>query len=74
MDHQLSQGTSLVFRYSFGDRRYFEPFAGQTFSAVPGFGNDVPRRSQNALVGVTHVFHRNLLTTRGSRLSGLHRR
>lgn len=56
VDQHLSQATSLVFRYSFGDRRYFEPFAGPTFSAVPGFGNSVPRRSQNALVGVTHVF------------------
>jgi hypothetical protein len=56
VDHQLSQATSLVFRYSFGDRRYFEPFAGQTFAAVPGFGNSVPRRSQNALIGATHVF------------------
>ena len=50
-----------MFRYSFGDRRYFEPFAGQTFSAVPGFGNDVPRRSQNALIGATHVFSPKLI-------------
>ncbi len=36
--------------------RLFEPFAGPTFAAVPGYGNDVTRRSQNAMVGETHVF------------------
>ena len=29
---------------------FFEPFAGSTFSAVPGYGNDVPRRAQNLVV------------------------
>ena len=61
IDHNVSQLTSLIFRYSFGDRRYFEPFAGQNLSAVPGFGNSVPRRSQNALVGLTHVFSPRLV-------------
>ncbi len=61
VDHQLSERTSLIFRYSFGDRRYFEPFAGATLSAVPGYGNDVPRRSQNALVGLTQVLSPNLV-------------
>ena len=28
----------------------------QTLSLVPGYGNEVPRRSQNAMVGLTHVF------------------
>ncbi|MDQ3802934.1 MAG: carboxypeptidase regulatory-like domain-containing protein [Acidobacteriota bacterium] len=56
LDHSLSRNSTLVFRYSFGDRRFFEPFAGPTFAAVPGFGNDVPRRSQNAMLGETHVF------------------
>ncbi|MBA3514920.1 MAG: TonB-dependent receptor [Pyrinomonadaceae bacterium] len=61
VDHFLSNLTSLVFRYSFGDRRFFEPFAGPTLSAVPSYGNDVPRRSQNAMVGVTHVFSPKLV-------------
>ncbi|HKY29119.1 MAG TPA: TonB-dependent receptor [Pyrinomonadaceae bacterium] len=56
VDHLFSNATTLVMRYSFGDRRFFEPFAGPTLSAVPGFGNEVPRRSQNAMVGLTHVF------------------
>jgi hypothetical protein len=39
-------------RYSFSDRRLFEPFAGPQFAAVPGFGNDVPRRAHNAVVSL----------------------
>jgi hypothetical protein len=61
VDHFLTSVTTLVFRYSFGDRRFFEPFAGPTLSAVPGYGNEVPRRSQNAMVGVTHVFSPELV-------------
>jgi len=61
LDYNLSDSTSLVARYSFGDRRLFEPFAGASFAAVPGYGNDVPRRSQNALVGLTHVFSPDLV-------------
>jgi len=56
LDHALSRNSTVVFRYSLGDRRFFEPFAGPTFAAVPGFGNDVPRRSQNAMLGETHAF------------------
>jgi hypothetical protein len=56
VDHTLSDMTSLVFRYSFGDRALFEPFTGQGFSVVPGYGDDVTRRSQNAMLGATHVF------------------
>ncbi|MEK6281393.1 MAG: TonB-dependent receptor [Acidobacteriota bacterium] len=61
VDHMLRDATTLVFRYSFGDRKYFEPFAGATLAAVAGFGNDVPRRSQNAMVGLTHVFSPRLV-------------
>ena len=43
---------TLTGRYSFSDRRLFEPFAGPAFSAVPGFGNDVPRRAQNAVLSL----------------------
>lgn len=55
-DHRFSQRADLTARYSFGDRDYFEPYAGQTYSQVPGFGNNVPRRGQNAMVGYTQVF------------------
>jgi hypothetical protein len=56
VDHSLSAASTLVFRYSFGDRKLFEPFSGPNFSLVPGFGDDVTRRSQNAMIGETHVF------------------
>ncbi len=56
VDHVLNERSSLAFRYSFGDRDLFEPFAGPSFSAVPGYGNDVRRRSQNAMISETHVF------------------
>ncbi|HVF88225.1 MAG TPA: TonB-dependent receptor, partial [Pyrinomonadaceae bacterium] len=56
IDHRLGDASTLVFRYSFGDRKLFEPFTGSTFSLVPGYGDDVTRRSQNAMIGETHVF------------------
>jgi Carboxypeptidase regulatory-like domain len=61
VDHLWTDNTTLVFRFSFGNRNYFEPFAGPTLSAVPGYGNDVPRRSQNAMIGLTHVFSPRLV-------------
>lgn len=56
IDHLLNSRSTWAFRYSFGDRDLFEPFAGSGFSLVPGFGNDVTRRSQNAMISETHVF------------------
>jgi hypothetical protein len=56
IDHRPTDNASLVLRYSLGDRRLFEPFAGPTLASVPGYGNDVLRRSQNALAGWTQVF------------------
>jgi hypothetical protein len=43
-------GFTLTSRYSFADRRLFEPFAGPGFSAVPRFGNEAPRRAQSLVV------------------------
>jgi hypothetical protein len=51
---------TLTARYSFSDRRLFEPFAGPQFSAVPGFGTEVPRRAQNLVT--------SLVTPIGTRL------
>jgi len=56
LDHSLSGRSNLVFRYSFNDRDLFEPFSGPTFSLVPGYGVNIPRRSQNVMLGETHVF------------------
>lgn len=55
LDQHLSDTTQLTFRYSFGDRKLFEPFTGPTFSLVPGFGDNVRRRSQNAMAALNMV-------------------
>ena len=56
LDHLVNSRSNLVFRYSFGDRQLFEPFTGATFALVPGYGDDVTRRSQNLMLGETHIF------------------
>jgi hypothetical protein len=61
VDHHLNDRADLVFRYSFGDRDLFEPFTGPSFSLVPGFGDTVKRRSQNAMAAVTLLFTPNLV-------------
>jgi hypothetical protein len=55
VDHRLTDRADLAVRYSFGDRDLFEPFTGPSFSAVPGFGDFVKRRSQNAMAALTLV-------------------
>ena len=61
LDHNLGLSDELSFRYSFGDRNLFEPFSASSLVAVPGFGNNVPRRAQNAVASHTHIFTPNLL-------------
>ena len=61
LDHRLTDRADLTFRYSFGDRNLFEPFTGSGFSLVPGFGDTVKRRSQNAMAALTYVFTPNLV-------------
>ncbi|HSW50948.1 MAG TPA: carboxypeptidase regulatory-like domain-containing protein, partial [Bryobacteraceae bacterium] len=56
LDHNLGASDDLGFRYSFADRALYEPFSGPTFAAVPGFGTNVERRAQNAVLSETHVF------------------
>jgi hypothetical protein len=53
VDESLRGGTTLTGRYSFSDRRLFDPFAGPGFSLVPGFGTEVPRRGQNLALTFT---------------------
>jgi hypothetical protein len=60
-DHTLTPSSEWSFRYSFGDRRLFEPFTGPSFPLVPGYGDNVPSRAQNAMLGETHVFTPGLL-------------
>ena len=61
LDHRFTSNSSLVVRYSFGERDLFEPFTGPAFSLVPGFGDTVKRRNQNFMVGETHVFSPTLV-------------
>ena len=61
LDHHLSPSDELSVRYSFGDRALFEPFSASSLVAVPGFGNNVPRRAQSAVASHTHTFTPNLL-------------
>jgi hypothetical protein len=51
----------VMARYSFADRRLFEPFSGPAFSLLPGYGNDVARRGQNLVVSATHILSPSLL-------------
>src|SRR5437870_6714376 len=37
------------------------PFSGPTFAMVPGYGTNVPRRAQNAMLSETHVFSPDLI-------------
>jgi len=55
VEHNLTGGLRLTARYSLSDRALVEPFAGPGFSAIPGFGNDVSRRGQNAAVTLTRA-------------------
>jgi hypothetical protein len=61
LDHSLSVRSNWVFRYSFGDRDLFEPFSGSGFALVPSYGTNIPRRSQNIMLGETHVFSPTLI-------------
>lgn len=54
VDHGIGEGSTLTARYSFNDRRLFEPFASSV--SVPGFGTDVPRRGQHLGVSLTQAF------------------
>jgi hypothetical protein len=54
VDHATGAGGVLSARYSFSDRRFFEPFASSV--GVPGFGTDVPRSGQNLGIGWTRPF------------------
>jgi hypothetical protein len=61
IDHHLTERADLVFRYSFGERDLFEPFTGPSFALVPGFGDTIARRSQNAMVAFTFLVTPNLV-------------
>jgi hypothetical protein len=55
IDQVLGNAARLTARYSMTDRDLFEPFAGADGPLVPGFGQRVPQRGQNAAIAVTHA-------------------
>lgn len=46
---------TVTSRYSFSDRTLFEPFAGPSFSPLPGYGNDVKRKAHNFALSGVHM-------------------
>lgn len=61
LDQYLTAKDQLMVRYSFNDRDLFEPYAGATFSAVPGFGTNSNRRAHNVAIAETHAFSPRVL-------------
>ena len=61
IDHNITASSKLSVRYSFNDRRLFEPYSAGGFAEVPGFGATVPRRGQNLLISQTQVVSSNLV-------------
>ncbi|HEX4949012.1 MAG TPA: TonB-dependent receptor [Blastocatellia bacterium] len=61
LNGEPSDKTSLTMRYSFVDRTLFEPFTGPSYPQVPGYGDNVLRRGQNAMLGATRIFSPSLI-------------
>jgi hypothetical protein len=55
-DHAISHSDNLFYRYSFEDDKFFDPFGGSGFSAVPNYGLSTPSRWQNTTLAETHTF------------------
>ena len=61
IDHAIGHADNLFFRYSFVDDRFFDPFGGSGFSAVPNYGLTTPSRAQNTSLGEAHTFTPSLI-------------
>lgn len=55
LDHRMGENGLLAGRYSFADRTRLEPFASSSFSSLPGYGNDIDERGQNAMISQTQA-------------------
>jgi hypothetical protein len=55
IDHGIGDAVDLMARYSLADRQLYEPFSGPGFSSLPGFGSEVERRAQNAVLSATQI-------------------
>jgi hypothetical protein len=58
-DEHLSQKDELFERYMFGESNWNDPYSG--YSVLPGFGDVLYFRGQNAVVGWTHTISPTLL-------------
>jgi hypothetical protein len=61
LDRPIGDRFALSGRYSFADRRLFEPFSGPAFPQVPGYGTDLARRAQNFALSLTQAVSPRLL-------------
>jgi hypothetical protein len=61
LDRPIGDRFALSGRYSFADRRLFEPFSGPAFPQVPGYGADLARRAQNFALSLTQTVSPRLL-------------
>jgi hypothetical protein len=61
INHAFTDATAFTARYSFADRTLFESFTGPSYPQVPGYGDTVLRRGQNAMLGATHIFSPSLI-------------
>lgn len=61
IDHEFSERSRLISRYSFFDYDLYEPFSGVGFALVPDYGVDVARRAQNFMIGEDHIFSSSLI-------------
>ena len=55
LDRRVGASGQLAGRYSFADSDIHEPYAAQQFSSVPGYGNLLDQRGQNAMVSHTET-------------------
>src|SRR6266853_3056534 len=73
MDHNFSNGDTLLARYSAGGERGFSPSSGMTSTTenLPGFGVNFNNLSQQAVGSWNHVFASNRVNTASLALSRL---
>jgi hypothetical protein len=59
LDHNFSEKDQLFGRYMFGQSNWNDPYSG--YSSLPGFGDTLYYRGQNAAIGWEHIFSPTLL-------------
>jgi len=73
IDHNFSNGDTLLGRYSLGQENGFSPSSGMTATTenLPGFGVNFDNRSQQAAISWNHIFAPNKLNTASIAVSRL---